>query len=87
MRKLWQHHSLGIVLTIIFVVQLIASAGLGWLNYASDSEAHNQPVEISGFWIWFGQAMLISLIADTYGALLLVFFTKWFREKYSAESN
>lgn len=87
MRRFWDDHSLGIVLTVAFVVQLAASAGLGWLNYVSDSEAHKQPVETSGYWLWFGQAMLISLIADTYGALILVFGTKWWREKYSAESH
>lgn len=87
MREFWEDHSLGIILTAIFAAQLIASAALGWLNYVSDSEAHKQPVEMAGYWVWFGQAMLISLIADTYGALILVFGTKWWREKYSAESN
>ena len=87
MREFWQDHSLGITLSVIFVIQLIGSAGLGWLNFVSDQQAHDEPVEMSGYWIWFGQAMLISLIADTYGALLLVFFTKWFREKYSSESS
>lgn len=42
---------------------------------------------MAGYWIWFGQAMLISLIADMYGALLLVLLTKGFRERFSAESN
>lgn len=87
MRQFWEDHSLGIVLVAIFVVQLVASAGLGWLNYVSDQRTHEQPVEASGYWIWFGQAMLISLIADTYGALILVFGTKWWREKYSAETH
>lgn len=32
MRKFWRDHSLDIVLVAIFVVQLVASAGLGWLN-------------------------------------------------------
>lgn len=87
MRKFWQDHSLGIVLTAIFIVQLLLSAALGWLDYVSDQLTHKEPVEMKGYWIRFGYAMIVSLIADTYGALILVFGTKWWREKYSAETD
>lgn len=40
-----------------------------------------------GYWWHFTTEMLASVLADTYGALLLVLLTKWFYEAGSSESN
>ena len=51
------------------------------MKYASEGESG------IGFWLWWWYEYSMSLVADCFGALLLVVVTKYTREKGSAESN
>lgn len=39
------------------------------------------------FWVWWSWEYNISIVADTYGVLLIVLLSKWFKEVGSAESK
>ena len=39
------------------------------------------------FWAWWGWEYNVSLVADTFGVLLIVLLSKWLYEEGSAESN
>jgi flagellar basal body-associated protein FliL len=84
----WRDHSLSLVLAVVLVVQLAMVLGFGWLHYSSTQEAHAQPVEITGYLVEVAAFELpLSLVADTYGVLLVVLLTKWLREQGSEESR
>jgi hypothetical protein len=85
----WRDHSLSIILVVLLVVQTLYAIWSGhhvWL--------HEQPYgpEASlawslNFWVWWTFHYNISLVADSFGVVLIVLLSKWFREKGSAESN
>jgi len=45
------------------------------------------PSDMSEFWIWWSFEYHISLVADVFGAVLLVVLTKYFREQDSNENG
>jgi hypothetical protein len=84
----WRDHSLSLALGAIMLVQMAMVFGFGWMVYSSDQRMHKQPVTITGYLADVGGYSLpLSLIADTYGVLLIVVLSKWLRERGSAESN
>ena len=86
--KNWlKRHSLSLALIAVFIVQAVIVLVTGYPEYAAEAAAHNEPVEMADFSIWFIYEMTVSIIADTYGALLLVLFAKWFYEEGSPESD
>jgi hypothetical protein len=86
--KSWlKRHSLSLALVAVMIVQAIIVLVTGYPEYTAEAAAHNEPVEILGFTTWFIYEMTVSIIADTYGALLLVMFAKWFYEEGSPESE
>lgn len=83
-----KEHSLSIVLILIFVIQ-------GTITWFSGIPEWTQQQMVDGLttalypgyvihWIY---DFTTSLVADTYGAVLLVLFSKWFFERGSAESK
>ena len=40
-----------------------------------------------GYWMWWTWEYNISLVADTFGVLLIVLLSKWFREVGSNENG
>ena len=41
----------------------------------------------SDFWIWWSWEYNVSLLADTFGVILIVLLTKWLYEQGSEESH
>lgn len=85
----WKDHSLSLIITAILVVQTIWTILVGhaeWLSQQVDhgTKAAGWPTE---FWQWWSFEYINSLVADTYGVLLIVLLTKWFYERGSAEST
>jgi len=81
-------HSLSLALLAVFLVQSIIYWTTGYSDWVSEQQALNQPVNIwPDFVIFYVSEMTVSMVADTYGALLLVLFAKWFYEQGSPESE
>lgn len=84
----WRDHSLSIVIGVILLAQTIYALYAG--SYVFTRE---QPMGAAvgawsrDFWIWFSWEYMVSLVADTYGVLLIVLLSKWFREVGSAEDK
>ena len=82
----WRDHSLSIVLAAIVAFQLAGTLGFGWFSYSSDAEEHHQAVTLGGYAIEMTYQIFLSIIADTYGVLLIVLLSKWFYERGSQEN-
>lgn len=82
-----KRHSLSLALVVVLVIQATIVGFTGWEQFIADAQAHKEPVQMVAFAIWFVYEMTVSIIADTYGALLLVLFAKWFYEEGSPESK
>ena len=78
---LWvRSHSLSLVLLFIFSSMLTSLLIMGPSQYRAEG--------VSGsYWQWWIYQLILSLVADVWGALILVLFTKWFWERRSAESH
>ena len=84
----WERHSLSIVLIALMVFQTVISILAGFHVWSGEQELFGlDPSDMSEFWIWFLFEYHISLVADVFGAILLVLLTKRFREIDSAESK
>lgn len=85
--KSWiKRHSLSLALLAVLLLQGVVTVITGYPEWLSEQQAHHQPVQFFDFVIWFIFEMTVSVIADTYGALLLVLFAKWFYEHGSPET-
>lgn len=81
-------HSLSIVLALILITQTVLA--IWWGSYVFTLEmplGESVSTWSSGFWVWWGWEYNISLVADTYGVLLIVLLSKWLREVGSAEDK
>lgn len=97
-RRKWQdatkngwikRHSLGVTLAVMLIAQTIHALWAGHLVWISEGGDHGQT--LSGwpmdFWIWWGWEYNVSLVADTFGVLLIVMLSKWLYEQGSSESG
>lgn len=83
-----RNHSLSIVLAALLVVQSVVFHFTELPDWVSDQQAHGQPTGLwPAYWLHYSAEWFVSVLADTYGALLLVLFSKWFFEQGSAESK
>lgn len=73
-------HGLSLAIAGIMLVQTIAVLLLGYELWLVEQQHPN-------FWVWWSFEYHNSLVADVFGALLLVVLTKRLREKGSAESK
>jgi len=80
-RRLWADHSLMLVLSFFFTVLTAYSLLMGYQEYQRAEQVTD------GFWLWWTWEYSTSLVADVFGAMLLVFLTKRLHEKGSAESK
>lgn len=86
----WRDHSLSLVLGALLVVQTAHAVWAGhhvWLTEQSDHGAKGVSGWPSEFWIWWSWEYNVSLVADTFGVILIVLLTKWFYEEGSEESE
>lgn len=84
----FKQHSLSIVLATLMVVQTAYAVAAG--AYVFNRE---QPLGegisafTAPFWMWWSWEYNVSLVADTFGVLLIVLLSKWLYEQDSAESE
>jgi hypothetical protein len=83
----WQQHSLSVVLAVILFVQTVAAILAGRHVWVGEQEAHGLPLQAGEFWIWWFWEYNISLVADTFGVILIVLLSKRLEEAESAEST
>jgi hypothetical protein len=91
--KLLKKHGLSLVLVTIFLLQSIDFFFVGHDNWVEQERVyatilHEQPqTSYSDYLSEYRAEMMVSMLADTYGAVLLVLLTKNLREKGSEESK
>jgi hypothetical protein len=90
MSKLWRDYSLSIVLFLLFMAAWIGQTIMGWVEFASEQEAHDQAAQIFGpegyFWAW-GQATLENWQSEFLQLFTFVVLTAYLVHKGSHESK
>lgn len=59
----------------------------GWFEFSAEEEQHGGRATAGGFALWWAFEYSMSLVADVFGAILLVVLTKRLREIGSAEDK
>lgn len=86
--KWYKEHSLSLVLAALLIGQSIIYHFTALPDWISSQQAHGLPTNMwPDYWIHYVSEWSVSVLADTYGALLLVLFSKWFFEQGSSESS
>ncbi len=83
-----KRHSLSIVLACLLTAQTVYALWSG--VYVWDREqplGDGLPSLGRAFWVWWSWEYNISIVADTYGVLLIVVLSKWLYEAGSSESK
>ena len=83
----WRRHSLSIVLAAILIAQTVLAILAGHHVWVGDQRTHGQPLDAGEFWIWWFWEYNLSIVADTYGVILIVLLSTRLEEKDSAESS
>jgi hypothetical protein len=95
-RQKWQdaehhwikRHSLSLVLTALLIVQTVHAIVAGVYVWNREQPLGDGiPAFGSEFWIWWSWEYNVSLVADTFGVLLIVVLSKWLYEEGSAENG
>ena len=77
----WRDHSLSLVIGTILAIQTAVSLWTGRAEWSASADSHTE------FWRWWLYEYTTSVVADTYGVLLIVLLSKWFVERGSVESK
>jgi len=82
-------HSLSVVLTALLAIQTAYALWAGHRVWLMDTHTHGDQAKgwPSDFWIWWSWEYNVSLLADTFGVILIVLLTKWLYEQGSEESH
>ena len=86
----WRDHSLSLVLAGMLLTQTAHALWAGhyvWLSEQADHGSKGASGWPADFWIWWSWEYNVSLVADTFGVLLIVLLTKWLYEEGSDESG
>lgn len=84
----WRDHSLSLVIGGILVAQTAYALWSGSYVFAREQPLGSEvTLWTSGFWVWWTWEYMVSIVADTYGVLLIVLLSKWFREVGSSEDK
>ena len=95
-RRKWQgeehgwirRHSLGVTLAVLLTVQTAYAIWSGSYVFSREQPfGTGVPTFGREFWAWWTWEYNISLVADTFGVLLIVMLSKWLYEEHSAEST
>lgn len=82
-----REHSLSLALSAVFFVQVGFYLRGAWPAFKQEAKHQAEGAAVGDFLVYAFTEMNLSILADTYGALLLVLFTKWFWERGSAEGK
>lgn len=95
-RRKWQdeeshwikRHSLSLVLTALLIAQTIHAILAGIYVWNREQPLGDDIAALGReFWIWWSWEYNVSLVADTFGVLLIVVLSKWLYEEGSAENG
>ena len=95
-RRKWQdeespwfkRHSLSLVLTALLLAQTVHAIFAGVYVWNREQPLGDGLAALGReFWIWWSWEYNISLVADTFGVLLIVLLSKWLYEEGSAENG
>lgn len=82
----WRDHSLSIIIAGILVLQTIYALWSGAFVFSHEAPfGSGIGAWTKDFWVWWSWEYNVSVVADTYGVLLIVLLSKWFREVGSSE--
>jgi hypothetical protein len=82
----WRDHSLSIVLILLMTVQTAHAIWAGARVFSLEQPFGRSVGPWSpDFWVWWSYEYNVSLVADTFGVLLIVLLTKWLNERDSKE--
>ena len=83
-----RNHSLSLVLGALLLIQSVVFHFARLPEWVSEQVAHGESTGLwPNYWLHYWSEWFVSILADTYGALILVLLTKWFFEQGSAESQ
>lgn len=86
--KWWYDHSLSIVLVLLLIAQTTHAIWTGWYVFGNEQPFGKSVTPGSyGFWMWWTYEYNVSLVADSFGVLLIVILSKWLRERGSSEDS
>lgn len=84
MKKWLKEHSLSVALAALFFLQCVFYLRGAWPEFQQDAKHQAEGATLPDFLVYAFTEMNLSILADTYGALLLVLFSKWFFERGSS---
>lgn len=87
MKKWLKEHSLSLALFAVLLLQSWAFYVLRFPEWRADQIVDKQAHDTWHFLRHYWSEYTVSILADTYGALILVVFSKYFWERGSAESK
>ena len=89
MRRIWRDYGLSITLIGLFLVSWALQTWMGWVEFVSEQEAHNQAAEAFGpdgyFWRW-GQATFENWQSEFLQVFVFVVLTTFLVHRKSHES-
>lgn len=86
-RSFFKKHGLSLAFLAILLVQTLVALYFGHIVWMGDQQDHQNALDYADFWSWWLYEYNVSLVADVFGALLLVLLTKKLYEKDSEESS
>jgi hypothetical protein len=87
LRKIWPHFGLSIAFCALFFVSWVGQAVSEWATYRDQQRAHNEPVEVSGYIVEFGQSTLENWQSEFLQLFSFVVFSAVLIHRGSAESK
>ena len=78
---------MALILVALFLVQSVAYWFVHHGEWVEQARDHGDPVSSLGYVQHYASEMLVSVLADTYGALLVVVFFGLFRDKWKGMSD
>jgi hypothetical protein len=85
----WWQHSLSLTLGALLAIQTAHAVWAGHRVWAAETITHGDraPAWSSEFWVWWSWEYNVSLVADTFGVILIVLLSKWLYEQGGGESG
>lgn len=87
LRKIWPHFGLSIAFCTLFFVTWIGQGVSEWQTYSSQQRAHNEPAQLSGYIMEFGQSTLENWQSEFLQLFSFVVFSAVLIHRGSAESK
>ncbi len=87
LRKIWPHFGLSIAFCALFFVTWVGQGISEWQTYSSQQRAHNEPVQLSGYIMEFGQSTLENWQSEFLQLFSFVVFSAILIHHGSAESR